>query len=347
MDNTDRTTMNGKPVIRVPVKTVLNFQSGFEKKLLCDGITLAMGDACAYSCEYCYVPQMMVKLDRVAKVLAERGLQHHEAVILREAALDVLLSQILNKDGRRKFGDHDTRTLYTSPLDDVAANMDLVRATVQAVLLILTHTSWHVRILSKSPLITKLAGDLCTLAERHRSRDGVGEDEVRRRVVFGLSTGTLYDELSAVIETGTPLVSKRINALHILQDNGFRTFAMVCPSMPRDNPSEYLTEALNASARLRYHKCEHVWAEVINVRGESFTRTVSALRGAGFHRIAERVDMVSSDAVEWELYNRETFLAHAKVCENFGAGKLRYLTYVKDATRGWWEKHIAKGAVIL
>jgi hypothetical protein len=49
----------------------------------------------------------------------------------------------------------------------------------------------------------------------------------------------------------------------------------------------------------------------------------------------------------WEQYNRETFLAHAKICQEYGPGKLRYLTYVKESTRGWWEKYISKGAVIL
>lgn len=34
-----RSTMNGKPVFTVPAKTIINFDSGFGKKLLCDDMT--------------------------------------------------------------------------------------------------------------------------------------------------------------------------------------------------------------------------------------------------------------------------------------------------------------------
>lgn len=44
----ERNTMNGKPVFTVPAKTVINFDSRFDKKLLCDGITFTAGSACAY-----------------------------------------------------------------------------------------------------------------------------------------------------------------------------------------------------------------------------------------------------------------------------------------------------------
>jgi hypothetical protein len=53
---TPRTTMNGKPVYSVPAKAVINLDSGFKHKLLCDGPTFSTGSACAYSCAFCYVP---------------------------------------------------------------------------------------------------------------------------------------------------------------------------------------------------------------------------------------------------------------------------------------------------
>ncbi|MDE2096144.1 MAG: hypothetical protein KGL39_02790 [Patescibacteria group bacterium] len=46
----ERTTMQGKPVFTVPAKTVVNFDSRFDKKLLCDGITFTAGNACNFSC---------------------------------------------------------------------------------------------------------------------------------------------------------------------------------------------------------------------------------------------------------------------------------------------------------
>jgi len=49
-----RAIMNGKPVFDVPAKSVLNMESGFRHKLLCDGPTFTAGSACAYSCCFCY-----------------------------------------------------------------------------------------------------------------------------------------------------------------------------------------------------------------------------------------------------------------------------------------------------
>ena len=53
--------MNGKPVIEVDAKTIVNFASNFSHKLLCDGLTFSSGSACAYSCAFCYVPDLMRK----------------------------------------------------------------------------------------------------------------------------------------------------------------------------------------------------------------------------------------------------------------------------------------------
>ena len=35
--------MNGKPVFLVPAKSIINFDSGFRHKLLCDGLTFTAG----------------------------------------------------------------------------------------------------------------------------------------------------------------------------------------------------------------------------------------------------------------------------------------------------------------
>lgn len=362
---TTRTTMNGKPVITVPVKTVLNLQSGFEHKLLCDGPALALGDACAYSCAFCYVPAIYRKLDRVRLALADAGLKHEDAVILRERGLEVLRGQLWHPNGKKKFPDaSDRRVVYSSPADDVAANMDLVRATVEACKLILAGTNWQIRLLSKSTLLPKVAGDLMSWAEHNESVIAgnasdtftlgdaaedvihVTREDVRARMIFGVSTGTLDEKLAHAIEEGTPLVSKRIESLHVLQDSGFRTYAMICPSLPFETAALYAHFAELAAEVVRYDRCEHVWAEVINLRGESFERTVAALHANGQERMAKLLDHVTHTPGAWEAYNRETFLAHAKVCAQW-VGKLRYLTYVTDSSRPWWQKHIARGAVLL
>lgn len=97
---------------------------------------------------------------------------------------------------------------------------------------------------------------------------------------------------------------------------------------------------------IRADKCEHVWAEVINVRGESMTRTVAALRSAGFDVDARVLELVSTDAGAWEDYNRATFLAHAHVYAGT-PGKLRYLTYTNAKNWPWWKSVEHRGAVLL
>ena len=98
---------------------------------------------------------------------------------------------------------------------------------------------------------------------------------------------------------------------------------------------------------VRFERCEHVWAEVINVRGESMTRTVDGLIADGFSAEAELLREVSTDSVAWEEYNRSTFLAHASVVTSASPGKLRYLVYTTKATDTWWRAREHMGAVIL
>lgn len=342
---TRRQMMNGKPVFTVPVKTVLNLQSGFEHKLLCDGPTFSTGDACAYRCSFCYVPAIYQKLDRVRLLLQAAGLRHEDVVIRREHALDVLRAQLVHPSGKSKFPNpDDRRVIYASPAVDVAANMDLVRETIDACLLILEHTSWQIRLLSKSNLLPKVAEGLMqrTASGPHRVSNG----DVLERMIFGVSTGTLDDGVAAVFEEDAPLVSKRIKSLHWLQDHGFRTFGMICPSLPQPDFEAYQKWSREIIAALRPNQLEQIWAEVINLRGESFNRTVAALRIGKFETVARLVEHVSTDTAAWERYNRDTFLAHADALQEH-PGKLRYLTYVNDNTRVWWEANRAAGAVLL
>src|SRR5687768_1875725 len=117
----ERTTMNQKPVITMPTKTIVNFKSGFQKKLLCDGMTFSTGTACAFSCSFCYVPAAMLKLTKMTED------QHMAHVIRREHPLEVLEKQLLDSKGRPKHLNDGPKVIYASPLVDVAANMELVR----------------------------------------------------------------------------------------------------------------------------------------------------------------------------------------------------------------------------
>ena len=322
------TRFSGKRVYSIPSKSIINFNSGFKHKLLCDGLTFSTGTACVFKCAFCYVGPMMARNPQTRFLKCEE-IDHSDVVIRRRDPLTILKSQLLDRRGRPKFlrKENDQRVIYASPLVDVAANMELVRETVEVCEKILELTHWQIRLLSKSNLLLKVAEKLPSV--------------FRDRVIYGFSTGTIDDRLARSFEEGTALVRKRLKALHALQDNGYRTFGMICPSLPQN---DYRAFAKEMAYAIRPEKCEHVWAEIINVRGESMNRTCDALLKGGFAEEAEMLRSVSSDRSHWEDYARRTFLAHS---EFIPARKLRFLQYVTTKNLDWWRRHESEKAVLL
>jgi len=332
----ERQTMNGKPVIYRDAKTVLTTEAiAFQEKGLCDGLTLNLGDACAYECAFCYVPTQMRKL--VYNILADRA--HEDVVIRRRNAISILRDQLTNRYGNPRYTDpNDRRVVYSSTLVDICANMELVKETAEACNLIFELTHWQIRLLTKSNLLPQFVALI--------------PQKWHARLIMGVSTGTFDDRVARAFERGTPLVSKRIQSLHWLQNNGFRTFGMICPSLPQD---DYLAFAKLAAETIRVDRCEDVWAEVINVRGASFTNTHAGLMNAGLLDEAARLAAVSVQAGDtpaqklqkhaaWEAYARATFMAHAQFVPN---AKLKFLQYVTHNTCGWWAGQEERGAVLL
>lgn len=299
-------------------------------------MTFTAGTSCQYSCAFCFVPAAMRKQDPWMKAHGVVG-NHEDVVIRRENAVEIIRKQIMSKSETFRQEYH---VIYSSPLVDVAANMELVRETVEICKVILSLTGWDIRLLSKSNLLPKVAQELeqwdLSLALTSNY------PKPKARIIYGVSTGTLDDNLAKAFEQGTPLVSKRIQSLHWLQDNGFRTFGMICPSLPQE---DYHRFAHSMFLALRPEMCEYVWAEVINVRGDSFTRTEKALRDAGYDLDADCLKLVSTDKASWERYARDTFLAHAS--QGYRQGQLRFLQYVTKETNPWWKAQEKDGAVIL
>ena len=89
-----------------------------------------------------------------------------------------------------------------------------------------------------------------------------------------------------------------------------------------------------------------MWAEVINLRGDSFKATHKALLDGGFGDATERLKMVFGPKAKdaWEQYARAAFEALA---ERVPAGKLRFLQYVNPKTVHWWADQRSRGAVLL
>lgn len=342
-----RSKMNGKPVFEVPAKSVINFDSGFLPKLLCDGPTFTLGSACPYSCSFCYVPAQMTKNPHFQGITGKDGVmpgaKFEDLVIRRAGALKVLEDQLTLRGKPRFMGDdQEGRVIYSSPLTDVAANVELAKETAEACKIILRLTRWHIRLLTKSNLMHFIADAIPT--------------DCKDRMIYGFSTGTMDDRLSVAFEKGTPKVSKRLENLRRLQDNGHRTFGMLCPSLPitmKGNPSSnpYGDMAEHMAEEIRAERCEHVWAECINLRGKSMERTCQALRDAGYNDHADELARVSGDRVAWETYARCTFMGHVYAMngatDSTGAPKLRFLQYVTEHTKDWWQDHKEHGAVLL
>jgi hypothetical protein len=272
-------------------------------------------------------------------------------VVRRARALEILKGELVHPSGKLKYPDpQDTQVIYASPSVDVAANMDLVHETVEACKLILYYTHWNIRLLSKSNLLHKVAELICEWAAPDFGWNAVTEDDVKARMIFGVSTGTLDDGIAAAFEQDTPKVSARLKSLHKLQDGGFRTFGMICPSLPQVDPMAYTTFSEKAMKAIRAEKCEHVWSEVINVRGDSMTATVKALMDGGFESEAALLAEVSSNDEAWHQYNLLTFHSHAAELAGMGenpAKKLRHLTYTTKETHAYWGECRASGAVLL
>jgi DNA repair photolyase len=326
--------MNRKPVLYRNAKTALTFDAEeFQEKLLCDGITFNPGDACAYSCEFCYVKSAMWKIDKAVVDAHNKAHRQnhdfHEVVIRRRNVEELLRTQLLRYGRTHEPDPTDNRVVFGSTLVDVAANVDLLRETAAACNLIFEHTHWQVRLLTKSNLLPRLVEDLLVPAKWHQ------------RLILGVSTGTLDDKVAAAIETGTPMVSKRIDSLSWLQDQGIRTFGMICPSLPQEDYGKF---SRNMCAAIRADQCEHVWAEVINMRGKTLARTTAGLRQHGLAAEADAMVEVCESEEKWEQYARATFTAHT---QRVPPGKLRFLQYITKESAAWWADQRANGAVLL
>jgi DNA repair photolyase len=330
----NKSVMAGKPVYSLPSHTSISWSDAFAHKNLTSGPVINLGDACVYACAYCYVEAS--SKGRFTGLLRGQGLDFQDVVIRRcgrsgaATAIDTLARQLAKKpwDGRSR----EFHTCFTSSTVDPAPNSELLEETARAIAVVLNETCWDVRVLSKSANLPRLAARVVELvpgAERH--------------LILGVSTGTLDDNLGRAIERGTPLVSKRVKSLHELQDAGFRTFGMICPSLPQADYNAFSSAMCEA---IRVEKCEHVWAEPINVRGASFRKTIHALEQAGFNAEAAGLRAVSGKGTKdaWDDYAKQTFLAHAA---NIPSEKLRFLHYPSKKSLPWWTAHQRDGAVLL
>ena len=324
-----------KPCFLIHSKQVIKENPAFGQKKLCDGLSFTAGHACAFSCVYCYVPASLARNKRILAIKMNGDDLRSQDFVVEIANAPVIAREYLTVGGDLKTprfkNPKDNRIIFASPLVDVAGNMGQVKVTVAICLEILNLTHWQIRLLSKSPLLREVA-------ERIPA-------EFKHRMIYGFSTGTLDPVASAAIEKGTPPVGKRLEALHWLQVNGYRTYGMICPLLPQKNETAYRAFAEQAAAQINLEKCEQVWAEVLNPRGGSLRATTTALRQAGRIDEADLVDRVAADQDAKQEYAMQTFLAMSRVIPTDKLRFLQYTTGKEEFER--WETFQEHGAVLL
>lgn len=315
---------HGKPHYTTPAKQILSFSEEFKKKELCTGPTINLGLACDYQCSYCYVPGLMGRHPTVLAIGKTSGNKHQEISLTKSDPLPTLKRELLYADATPRFMAHEV--VFTSTLIDPCSNKEMLANTLGACKLVLAHTPWTIRLLTKSAAVVQLAKEL------------VGDKD---RVIFGVSTGTLDDNVARHVERGASSPTARINSLRTLAESGFQTFGMICPILPKTDLEAFADEV---ASKILPYVTEHVWAEVLNARGSSFRNTIEALKQAGDWGGQIALQKVHSNKATWEEYARDTFAALGARVQ---AGKFHFLQYVQEGQTTWWRNQMHRGAVLL
>lgn len=149
-------------------------------------------------------------------------------------------------------------------------------------------------------------------------------------------------DVARVVEKGATLPSTRFKIHRELLDEGFTMYGMSCPVLP---VPDFRALAERIADEIQPDRLERVWCEVINRRGDSFIRTIAALRAAGLDDQAHRLAEMNRSEILWELeYNRRAFLGFREVMP---AGKLAFLSYTTPSSESWWSQYATDGAVLL
>jgi DNA repair photolyase/energy-coupling factor transporter ATP-binding protein EcfA2 len=284
-------------------KTGIAETKGFQKKQLAD-FACNIGNICHFGCTFCYVPSVVAKQKGVQNILKE-GYAWDEISHYRTKEN---LVKCVERD-LKKIEPGDKRMVIFCTTCDPCATEEHADITSSSIRLIMESSDLQVRVLSKSTLILEIAKEL---------------DLYRERIIYGLSTGTIRPEISACIEGNASPVQDRFKTLKFMQDVGYRTFGMLCPILPSEMP--YLDKLIDA---IGVRKCEHIWAEALNVRGKSLVKTRDQFKNCGLDEDAKSLDQVMGNKANWRDYCKELFLNVRNELEKRGASeKLRFLQYV-------------------
>ena len=308
--------MKNKLVVIDGAKNPIKTAEGFFKKGLAD-YHLDLCGLCGFGCSYCstnngYTLRINRRhlADLTEQQLGVRLLPSEDPSLMfvYPNVLDALRTQLT----RVSSGFGAGKTLVVSMFTD-AFSPELVKQgiTEEALRLVLTHTKFRIRILSKSSSV----GTPHWVKFFLQNRD---------RFVVGVSTGTLDDAWAAKVEIGTSSPTARLRALHALQDAGVATFGMACPIFPDVLSNTGLEDLVD---QIRPTVVEDLWAEPFNDRVN--WQNVRAGYPPGSPGYAWLTDVYGHGQRHlWSGYAAEVYSRlHAKSVGEGWSDKVKYLLY--------------------
>lgn len=308
--------MNNK-VVEVPViKTPIAQSPGFAKKQLAD-YKLDLLGLCGFGCRYCssihgnYLRIFREKFaDLTEEQLGERiyPADDPSLTFIWPDILERLETQLRLK--RKDFGRGQTVviSMLTDPFSPWLVTGGI---TEQALRLVMEHTSFRVRVLTKSAAVG--SEQWVEFFSRYPGR-----------FVVGLSTGTIDGDWARQVEIGTSTPTARLRALRNLQDAGIPTFGMLCPVFPdvlQEGNLETLIE------QVRPDRVERIWAEPYNDRANWRLVRDGYPPDSHGHKWLTAV-YESGGKARWSEYATNLYLRLRAHAEQHGwLPKLRYLLY--------------------
>ena len=310
-------------IVEVPcIKDPIRPAPGFAKKGLAD-FKLDLCALCGFGCRYCSSNAgnyLRINRKRFAEHAEEQlGLPLTPAgdpmlMYVWPDVIERLEAQVKSKP--RSWG--AGKTLVFSMLTDAFSPWLLRHGTTEAALrLVLEHTSFRIRILTKNAIVKHDKWLQFFLADSGR-------------FVVGLSIGTMDDTWAKRVEIGTSLPSARLAAMQKLQACGVPTFGMLCPVFPDVLQNGSLEDLVR---HIQPERVEHIWAEPYNDRlNWRQVREGYEPGSSGYQWLTDVYEHGRRDL--WSRYATELYLRLRKAAgrPHGWLSKLRYLLYEDQIT---------------
>ena len=234
------------------LKTGITRTKEFERKGLATH-AVNVGIRCGHECTYCSTPSLL-RMHPAFKALDLKPFERGYAIV------DPTTPERVARDAKRvrKRGLVQLCTTVDAWSPE-AQKHDLGRRCLEA---ILAEPGWTVRVLTKNAAVVN---DF-DLIERHRDRVLVG---------LSITAMPMQERVIAAIEPNASPIAQRMAALKLAHQRGLRTYAMLCPLLPKiactqGNVDRLVQVAVECGA-------EEIFAEPVNPRGPGLRLTLEAL----------------------------------------------------------------------